>query len=140
MSPRDYGIQVVWLQDPSPEAWEAGLRREHPEAVLAYAETPVNPTLAMVDLAAVAEIAHRHGAWLMVDNTFASPYCQRPLSLGADIVLHSTTKYLAGHGAVVGGVVVSRHLSLRAQRAVQPAQDLGRLPQPLRRLADQRWA
>ena len=54
--------------------------------------------------------AHRHGAWLMVDNTFATPFCQRPLSLGADIVAHATTKYLAGHGVVVGGAVVSPHI------------------------------
>jgi methionine-gamma-lyase len=104
----DWGIQVVLLNDRSPAAWEQAFG-EHPEAVLAYAESPSNPTLALTDLAAVAEIAHRSGAWLAVDNTFASPYCQRPLSLGADIVLHSTTKYLSGHGAVIGGVVVSRH-------------------------------
>ena len=64
------------------------------------------PTSRVVDLAAVAEIAHRAGAWLMVDNTFASPYCQRPLTLGADVVIHSTTKYLSGHGQVIGGAVV----------------------------------
>ncbi len=57
----------------------------------------------------MAEIAHRYGSWLAVDNTFASPYCQRPLSLGADVVIHSTTKYLSGHALIIGGVVVSRH-------------------------------
>ncbi|WP_322507170.1 aminotransferase class I/II-fold pyridoxal phosphate-dependent enzyme [Anaerolinea sp.] len=104
-----YGIQVVWLNHPQPEDWERAFR-EHPDAVLAYAETPANPTLGIIDLAAAAEIAHRYGAWLMVDNTFATPYCQRPLTLGADVVVHSTTKYLAGHGVVVGGTVVSRHV------------------------------
>jgi len=103
-----YGIRVAWVADPSPEGWEQALR-ENPAAPLVYAETPVNPTLKVVDLAAAAAAAHRHGAWLMVDNTFASPFCQRPLSLGADIVAHASTKYLAGHGVVVGGVVVSSH-------------------------------
>lgn len=104
-----YGVKVVWLHDVKPEAWEDAFAA-NPEAVMAYAETPANPTMAIVDLAAVAEIAHRHNAWLFVDNTFASPFCQRPLTLGADVVLHSTTKYLAGHGVVVGGAAVSRHV------------------------------
>jgi methionine-gamma-lyase len=102
------GVQMVWLEDSCAEAWEAAFQA-HPQAALAYAETPSNPTLSVVDLAAVAEIAHRRGAWLVVDNTFASPYCQRPLTLGADAVIHSTTKYLSGHGVVIGGAVVSRH-------------------------------
>ena len=101
-------IQVAWVNDVSVQGWEAAFAA-HPHACLAYAETPANPTMAMVDLAAVAEIAHRHGAWLAVDNTFATPYCQRPLTLGADIVLHSTTKFLSGHGTLIGGAVVSRH-------------------------------
>ena len=108
VAPR-FGIQVVWVNDISPEGWEAAFSA-HPDASLAYAETPVNPTLHVVDLGAVAEIAHRRGAWLYVDNTFASPFCQRPLSLGADVVLHATTKYLAGHGVVIGGAVVSPQL------------------------------
>jgi methionine-gamma-lyase len=103
------GFRVVWLIDDfSAEAWEKAFA-QNPGACLAYAETPANPTMRLVDLAAVAEIAHRYNAWLMVDNTFASPYCQRPLSLGADVVVHSTTKYISGHGLVVGGAVVSRH-------------------------------
>lgn len=103
------GVQVVWVPDPQPEAWEQAFR-EHPQASIAYVETPANPTMKVVDLAAVAEIAHRYNAWLYVDNTFASPYVQRPLTLGADVILHSTTKYLAGHGVVVGGAVVSSHV------------------------------
>ncbi len=108
LAPR-FGIHVVWLHEPKTADWQQAFE-QHPEAVLAYAETPANPTMALVDLAAVAGIAHQYGAWLMVDNTFASPYCQRPLTLGADVVIHSTTKYLCGHGLVVGGVVVSPHL------------------------------
>jgi len=103
------GIKVVWLHDLHPQAWERAFE-QHPEAVLAYVETPANPTMAIVDLSAVVEIAHRHNAWVFVDNTFASPFAQRPLSLGADVVLHSTTKYLSGHGTIVGGAAVSRHV------------------------------
>jgi methionine-gamma-lyase len=103
------GIQVVWLKDCSPSGWEEAFE-QHPQARLAYIETPSNPRLELVDLAAIAEIAHRHGAWLMADNTFATPYCQRPLTLGADVVIHSTTKYLSGHGLLIGGCVVSQHL------------------------------
>jgi methionine-gamma-lyase len=104
-----YGIKTVWLHEPTPENWEAAFKN-NPGAKLAYAETPSNPTLSIVDLAAAAETAHRYGAWLMVDNTFATPYCQRPLTLGADVVLHSTTKYLNGHGLIIGGAVISTHV------------------------------
>jgi cystathionine gamma-synthase len=71
-----------------------------------WAETPTNPLLSVVDIRALAEIARQHGALLVVDNTFASPYLQRPLDLGADFVVHSTTKYLGGHSDVVGGALV----------------------------------
>jgi cystathionine gamma-synthase len=70
-----------------------------------WVETPTNPTLGIVDIAAVAEVAHERGATLVVDNTFATPYLQRPLELGADVVVHSSTKYLGGHSDVVGGFV-----------------------------------
>lgn len=70
-----------------------------------WVETPTNPTLGIVDIAAVAEVAHERGAVLVVDNTFATPYLQRPLELGADVVVHSSTKYLGGHSDVVGGFV-----------------------------------
>src|SRR5581483_10741761 len=69
-------------------------------------ETPSNPLMRLTDIAAVAEVAHMRGALLVVDNTFASPYFQRPLDLGADIVFHSTTKYLNGHSDVIGGALV----------------------------------
>jgi cystathionine gamma-synthase len=74
---------------------------------LVWAESPTNPLLSVPDLAELAGAAHDHGALLVVDNTFASPYLQRPLSLGADAVVHSTTKYLGGHSDVVGGAVVT---------------------------------
>ena len=74
-----------------------------------FVESPTNPMLSITDLAAASEIAHRHGVRVVVDNTFASPYVQRPLDLGADIVLHSTTKFLNGHSDSVGGVVIVKH-------------------------------
>jgi len=104
-----YGIKVVWVPDTELESWQAAFKA-HPEAVLAYAESPANPVMALVDLAGLSEVAHKNKAWVMVDNTFASPYCQRPLTLGADVVVYSTTKYLSGHGQVVGGAVISRHV------------------------------
>jgi methionine-gamma-lyase len=104
-----YGMHTVFLNEPSPDAWEAAFK-DNPGTVLAYAESPSNPSMAIVDLKEAARIAHANGAWLVVDNTFASPVCQRPLTLGADIVVHSTTKYLSGHGLLVGGAVVSTQL------------------------------
>ncbi len=107
LAPR-LGINVVWVEGSQPAAWEAAFEA-HPHAKLAYAETPANPTLEIIDLAHLAALADKFGAWVMVDNTFATPYCQRPLSLGVDVVVHSTTKYLTGHGLILGGAVVSRH-------------------------------
>ena len=78
-----------------------------PATRLLFVETPSNPIMRITDLEAAAELAHRHGARLVVDNTFASPFIQRPIELGADLVAHSTTKYLNGHSDSVGGVVVA---------------------------------
>lgn len=78
-----------------------------PRTKMLFVETPTNPMLGITDLAAVAEIAHAHGAILVVDNTFMSPYLQRPLEFGADVVVHSTTKYLNGHSDMVGGIVLT---------------------------------
>ena len=123
------GMNVVWVDDPSPETWEAAFTR-YPEAKLAFAETPVNPTMEIVDLRALAEIAHRYGSWLLVDNTFATPYCQRPLTLGADVVIHSTTKYLNGHGTVVGGAIISPHLDYMQQDVQRTIKLYGGAPSP----------
>ncbi len=123
------GINLVWVDDLSPAGWQIALE-EHPEATLVYAESPVNPTLQLVDLVSLAELAHQYGAWLLVDNTFASPYCQRPLSLGADIVIHSTTKFLSGHGTIIGGAVVSRHPDYIRQEVQRMIVLLGGAPSP----------
>jgi cystathionine beta-lyase/cystathionine gamma-synthase len=80
----------------------------NPKVKIVWIETPTNPLLQILDVQALADLAHKHGALLVVDNTFASPYLQQPLALGADIVVHSTTKYLGGHSDVVGGAVIGR--------------------------------
>ncbi len=129
LAPR-YGINVVWLEDNSPAGWQAAFEA-HPEASLAYVETPVNPTLRMTDIHEVAEMAHQHGARVAVDNTFATPYCQRPFSLGADLVVHSTTKYLSGHGQVVGGAVLTTDLGLLQGDLYQVYKLLGATPSPM---------
>lgn len=74
-----------------------------------YFETPCNPTLEVLDIKAISEMAHKFGATVVVDNTFATPYLQRPLDLGADVVVHSATKYISGHGDVVAGVAISNN-------------------------------
>jgi cystathionine gamma-lyase len=97
------GIEFTFVDSADLEAIEAALK---PDTRLVHIETPTNPMMQLTDIAAAAAIAHRVGALLSVDNTFASPYNQRPLRLGADIVVHSTTKYLNGHSDMVGGLVV----------------------------------
>jgi cystathionine gamma-lyase len=101
---RRYGIAFSAVDACQPGALEAATN-EHTKLV--WIETPTNPRLRIVDIAAAAEAAHRRGAALAVDSTFASPYIQRPLELGADIVMHSSTKYLGGHSDVLGGCLVT---------------------------------
>jgi methionine-gamma-lyase len=97
------GVEAVDLADH--EALEKALR---PETRIVYAETPANPILKLTDIQAVADLAHGAGAQLVVDSTFATPVATRPLELGADLVVHSLTKYIGGHGDAVGGAVVGR--------------------------------
>ena len=94
-----------------------------------WAETPTNPLLTVVDIAALAQIAHEAGALLVVDNTFASPYLQQPLALGADIVVHSTTKYLGGHSDVIGGGLVVSDAEL-GDRLAYHQNAMGSVPGP----------
>ncbi|MGF6821945.1 cystathionine gamma-synthase [Microbacterium sp. ZKA21] len=101
LAPWGIDTTVVALEDV--EAIRAALR---PETRIIWLETPSNPLLKIVDIATVAEVAHAAGALVVVDNTFASPALQQPLALGADLVVHSTTKYLGGHSDVLGGAVV----------------------------------
>lgn len=97
-----FGIESDFVDMSNPETVEAAFK---PETKLLWLETPTNPLLRIVDIADLAARAHARGITVAVDNTFATPYLQRPLELGADLVVHSTTKYLGGHSDVVGGVV-----------------------------------
>jgi cystathionine beta-lyase/cystathionine gamma-synthase len=99
-----FGLAFTFLDLSDPGAVEAALR---PETKLLWIETPTNPLLRIFDIARLAEIARARGVAVAVDNTFASPYLQQPLALGADLVMHSTTKYLGGHSDVVGGAVLT---------------------------------
>lgn len=124
-----YGIKVIWTKGVNLSDWQEAFDKTRGVA-LVYAETPANPTLTLVDLAALSDLVHAHNAWLMVDNTFATPYCQRPLTLGADIVVHSTTKYLSGHGVVIGGAVISRHPEFIKKDLFATFKLLGGAPSP----------
>ena len=111
---RRFGIAFTFVDMTDPEKVTAAIR---PATRMVWIETPTNPLLKIVDIAAVAERTRAAGAWVVVDNTFASPYLQQPLNLGADVVMHSATKYLGGHSDLVGGVVVGRDDDLRARLA-----------------------
>ena len=100
---RSAGLDFSYVDMTDPAALETAIR---PETKLIWIETPTNPMLKIVDISAAVEVARKHGARVVVDNTFASPILQRPLELGADIVMHSATKYLNGHSDMVGGMVV----------------------------------
>lgn len=100
---RSAGLDFSFVDLTDPAAFEAAIT---PKTRLVWIETPTNPMLKIVDIRAITEIAHGHGLLVAVDNTFASPILQRPLELGADIVVHSATKYLNGHSDMVGGMVV----------------------------------
>ena len=101
---RQYQLSFSYVDTSQPEAIEAAIT---PATRMLFVETPTNPVLRLTDLAAAAEIAHRHDVRLVVDNTFASPCVQRPIEFGADMVVHSTTKYLNGHSDSIGGVVIA---------------------------------
>jgi cystathionine gamma-synthase len=126
-------VAAVWGVPHSPapvsdvDAVRAAIRPG--ETKLVWVETPTNPLLNIGDIEALAAVAHEAGALLVVDNTFASPYLQQPLTLGADVVLHSTTKYCGGHSDVVGGAVVVRDLDL-AEQVTFHQNAMGAVPGP----------
>ncbi|MDQ3154417.1 MAG: cystathionine gamma-synthase [Actinomycetota bacterium] len=111
---RHWGLEHTPVPLSDVDAVRAALR---PTTRLVWCETPTNPLLTIADIAALAGVAHEGSARLVVDNTFASPYLQTPLALGADLVLHSTTKYLGGHSDVIGGAVVTDDGALDEQLA-----------------------
>ncbi len=100
-----FGVETTFVSPTVPAEWKAALR---PNTKLLFTETPSNPLTEICDIAALAAIAKEAGAWLAVDNCFCTPILQRPLELGADIVIHSATKYLDGQGRVLGGAVLGR--------------------------------
>ncbi len=102
-------FKVLFVDQNDTQALEAALLQK---PKLVWVETPSNPLLRVVDVAAICEQAHAAGAWVGVDNTFLSPVLQQPLNLGADFVVHSTTKFINGHSDTVGGVVVAKEVEL----------------------------
>jgi cystathionine beta-lyase/cystathionine gamma-synthase len=123
---RSAGLQFTYSALSSTAELEAALR---PDTRLIWVETPSNPLLKLVDLQAVAQLARRRGVLTVVDNTFASPWVQQPLSLGIDIVVHSATKYLNGHSDVIGGVAVVNDAGL-AERLGFLQNSVGSVPSP----------
>ena len=104
-----FGVESTYVDTCDLAQVEGAMR---PNTRLIYIETPANPTMQVTDIEAVAAIAHQHGCLLVVDNTFASPYLQRPLDLGADVVLHSITKFINGHSDVIGGILVAKEMEV----------------------------
>ena len=114
---KKFGLEFSYVDAREPQNVEDAAR---PETRMVFIETPTNPVMSLVDIRAVAEITRRRGVRLVVDNTFMSPYFQRPLELGADIVVHSTTKYLNGHSDSIGGaVILNDEEDIRAMAFIQ---------------------
>jgi methionine-gamma-lyase len=116
-----FGIDSTWVPTEDADAVRGAVR---PETKMLFIETPANPTIKLTDLEACSAIAKQNGAWLVVDNTFSSPMLQQPFRHGADVVLHSMTKYLNGHSDVVAGMIVSRESDLH-ERLRSTLQTLG---------------
>jgi methionine-gamma-lyase len=100
-----FGVHSTYVDTSDVENVRSALQ---PNTRLVYIESPANPSMLVSDIAAISKLAHTHGALVVVDNTFASPYLQRPLDLGADVVLHSVTKFINGHADIVGGILVAK--------------------------------
>ena len=99
------GVESTYIDTSDLDLIEKSIK---PNTKMLYLETPANPTISLTDIKAASEIAHKHGIIVIVDNTFSSPYLQKPLDLGADIVLHSLTKFINGHADIVGGAVITK--------------------------------
>lgn len=112
---KEKGVRHVVFDGPNLDDLErvlAQTQKQGENVKVVYIETPVNPTMALTDICGVVERAHAVGARVVIDNTFATPYLQRPLEMGVDVSIHSTTKYLSGHGQVVGGAIITPHEDL----------------------------
>lgn len=123
----DYGIEFGFADTSDPAAVEAALQEN---TRLVWLETPTNPMLRLTDITAIAKITRARGIWLGVDNTFASPILQQPLTLGADFVVHSTTKYIGGHSDVVGGAIALNDTAVY-QRLKFLQNAIGAVPGPM---------
>lgn len=123
-----WGLRATFVDERDPAAWTRALA-EGP-AALVWIESPSNPLWNVTDIAAVASAAHAHGARVVVDNTVATPLGQSPLALGADVVLHSTTKYLGGHSDVTGGALIHRATDAWWERTLELQKLVGGVPAP----------
>jgi cystathionine gamma-lyase len=122
---KPWGLHAQYTDDPSIDGFATIITSK---TKLVWIETPTNPLLQILNIAALAELTHKHGAIFAVDNTFATPYLQKPLAMGADVVVHSTTKYLGGHSDVVGGAVIGSKKLLEPIKFYQNA--AGGVPGP----------
>jgi methionine-gamma-lyase len=111
-----FGVESTYIDTSKLTNIEAAIK---PNTRMLYLESPTNPTMAITDIKAASELAHKHGLVVVVDNTFCSPYLQRPLDLGADVVFHSMTKFLNGHADIVAGIIVTKTEEL--YKTVRPA-------------------
>ncbi|MCI4350932.1 MAG: PLP-dependent aspartate aminotransferase family protein [Thermoplasmata archaeon] len=123
-----FGVTTDYVETSNTEAFAEALERG-PTSIV-YVESPTNPLMRLCDLKKVAALAHRHRARLVVDNTFASPALQRPIEHGADLVLHSTTKYLGGHSDILGGALIARSAA-RGERLAWLQNAVGAIPSPV---------
>ena len=121
------GLEFTYVDSRDPEMVAAAMK---PNTKLVHVETPTNPMMRIADIKAIADIAHAGGALMMVDNTFASPFNQRPLELGADVTVHSTTKYMNGHSDIIGGVLAVRDDAL-AEEIMFVRKSTGAVPGPM---------
>lgn len=123
---KQMGLSFTWVKGTATKDFAAALQKN---TALVWIETPTNPMMSLVDIAAVAEVARKQSALVAVDNTFATPYFQHPLTLGADLVVHSTTKYIGGHSDVVGGAIMTNADALR-DRLHFTQKSVGAVPSP----------
>lgn len=121
-----FGIEVSFVDAADLDNVEKAMKQN---TKILYVETPANPTLKLVDLRAVSQIAHKYGAYLIVDNTFMTPYLQRPIELGADFVVHSASKYIGGHGDVIAGIIVGPK-DIISEMKIPYLKDLGGITSP----------
>lgn len=126
MMDEKYNIQTDYLDMSDVKNIEAKIK---PETKVFYIETPINPTMEVIDLELVINLARKHNVFVVVDNTFSTPYLQRPVELGADVVVHSATKYLSGHGDVIAGLAAGKK-ELMEQIAATTQKDIGGILSP----------